>query len=122
MHPLQSRARFAPSRSRTAFLGRFSNRSGGMRLAMSEGMSASISHRIASGTPSEPSSRTSPIVRQRIAISGALTAFAVVAAVGVGLALGPTFLLMSGLTLPAPLVLLWLSSDVLRSDEKRVVR
>jgi hypothetical protein len=67
------------------------------------------------GTSSSP---TNSIVRSRIAAAAALTVATVAIGVALGLALGPVAILMFVLPLPVPLILLWLSTDVLRADER----
>ncbi|MDF2693904.1 MAG: hypothetical protein K0S65_2287 [Labilithrix sp.] len=91
----------------------------GTPLAVVVGMTTS-----ASGVSFERSSAVSasagksPIVRARIGIAVVLTA--IVALVGLALAvtLGKVAFLVYALTMPVPLALLWLSSDVLRADER----
>jgi hypothetical protein len=51
-------------------------------------------------------------------MAAALSALTLAFAVGFGVAFGVQGLFAFGLTLPVPLVLLWLSSDVTRSDER----
>ncbi len=62
--------------------------------------------------------RPSDVVRGRTTMAAALTALTLAFAVGFGVAFGLQGLLAFALTLPVPLVLLWLSSDVARSDER----
>jgi hypothetical protein len=47
-----------------------------------------------------------------------LTACAAAIGIAFGLTLGPTAVLLYVLTLPVPMLLLWLSADVRRSDER----
>lgn len=66
----------------------------------------------------EPSSRSSSvIVGQQTAIASGLTVLTLGLGAAIAATLGSTALLMFGLTLPVPLLLLWLSADVVRSDE-----
>jgi hypothetical protein len=81
-------------------------------------MALTTTPRITVDTSSTQASPSGAMVRHRVAVAAAMTAVAVAIALGVGVAFGPTFLLLSGFTLPAPLMLLWLSADVLRADEK----
>lgn len=58
------------------------------------------------------------IVGKRTAMASGLTVFAVGLAAAVAAAFGPTVFCLFAVTLPAPLILLWLSTDVVRSDER----
>jgi hypothetical protein len=46
-----------------------------------------------------------------------MTAVAGVIVLGIGATLGPMAVVLSVITMPIPLLLLWLSSDVFRADE-----
>jgi hypothetical protein len=50
-------------------------------------------------------------------MAAVLTVLTVALTIGVALAFGQTVLLLFAFTLPAPLMLLWLSVDVMRHDE-----
>lgn len=58
------------------------------------------------------------IQKGRRAQAAVLTAISVATVVAIGAVFGLTGFLLSALTLPLPLTVLWLASDVLRSDEK----
>ena len=61
----------------------------------------------------------STLQRARAGQAAVLTALAVVTVLGLALTLGSTAALLATITMPVPLFLLWMSTDVLRSDEKR---
>lgn len=91
----------------------------GIPLAVSSGMTTSTS-----GVSFERSSAVSasagkhPIVRARIGIAVVLTAIVALVGLALALTLGKVGFLLYALTMPVPLALLWLSSDVLRADER----
>lgn len=58
------------------------------------------------------------IQKGRRAQAAVLTAIALATAAAVGAVFGFTGFLLTALTMPLPLTVLWLASDVLRSDEK----
>jgi hypothetical protein len=61
--------------------------------------------------------RKGAIVRQRIAMAAVLTAFVLIFGTALGIALGPTAILLYVTAVPVPLFLLWVSTDALRADE-----
>lgn len=58
------------------------------------------------------------IVRERTTAATILTFGTVLFVAAIAIPLGAVPAVLSALTLPLPLVVLWLSSDVLRSDER----
>jgi fatty acid desaturase len=66
---------------------------------------------------SQPSTPVHPTVRARRLTAGVLTALATVFFLGFVVAFGAFGAFVLLVTLPLPLLFLWASSDVLRSDE-----
>lgn len=58
------------------------------------------------------------LVGQRVAVAGALTAFAVGLGVAIAALFGSTVFFLFAVTLPPPLIVLWLATDVVRADER----
>lgn len=81
-------------------------------------MTITASSRTNARVHNETSATDDVIVGKRTAIASGLTVFAVGLAAAVAASFGPTVFFMFAVTLPAPLILLWLSTDVVRSDER----
>jgi len=88
-----------------------------MRLASGVHMSKTVSLVVDSRAFADSTSTTDAIVRRRIGLAALLTGVTIGIGACLGIALGPTAVLLFALPLPVPLALLWLSSDVLRADE-----
>ena len=98
-------------------MGKFPGTPLGTRLASTRSMQTTTrDFPLATAPESTARERPTDVVRGRTAMAAALSALAF--AVGFGVAFGVQGLFAFGLTLPVPLVLLWLSSDVTRSDER----
>ncbi len=58
------------------------------------------------------------IQKARRAQAAVLTSIAVATVVAIAVVFGPMGFVLSAITLPLPIMVLWLASDVLRSDER----